>query len=351
MNCTRAYECCPYGVRRKEGNYTVALRIFVTQPMPDGVYRTLEQVGEVDGREHEAGLWSRQELAAAGLRHDYILCTVADTIDAHVLQSWTHQQPALKLVANMAVGYNNIDIEAATRLGVLVTNTPGVLTETTADLAFGLLLATARRMGEAERYLRGGNFKSWQPLLLCGVDVHHATLGIIGAGRIGREMAKRAHGFDMRVLYWNRHRISREEEVAYHLSYTPLEQLLRQADFVSLHVPYNSSTHHLLGQQQFALMKPSAIVINSARGPVIDEKALVDALKQGKILGAGLDVFEREPEVEAALLAMENVVLLPHIGSASIATRTQMALRACENIVAHAQSRPVPNVVNPNALF
>jgi glyoxylate reductase len=328
----------------------VATRILVTQPMPEEAYTMLERVGRVDGREREAGLWSQQELLAAGMGHDYILSTVADTIDRQLLESWTQQQTRVKLVANMAVGYNNIDVEAATKLGVLVTNTPGVLTETTADLAFALLLATARRMGEAERYLRAGNFKSWQPLLLCGVDVHHATLGIIGTGRIGREMVKRANGFDMHVLYWNRHRLSPEEEAHYHLTYTSLQELLQQSDFVSLHVPYNASTHHLLGQHELASMKPTAIVINSARGPVIDERALVHALQQGTILGAGLDVFEGEPEVEPELLTMENVVLLPHIGSASIATRTKMALRACENIVAHAQVRAVPNLVNPDVL-
>ncbi len=249
----------------------------------------------------------------------------------------------------MAVGYNNIDVAAATRLGVLVTNTPGVLSDTTADLAFGLLIATARRMGEAERYLRAGKFSGWRPDLLVGADVHHATLGLVGAGRIGQIMAKRASGFDMRVLYHNRHRLGAGEEARYGLHYVSLQELLQQSDFISIHVPYSKETHHLIGAAELEQMKRTATLINTARGPIVDEKALVHALQEGVIAGAGLDVFEQEPLVEPDLLTMENVVLLPHIGSASIKTRTQMALIASENIVAHATGKQPPNVINPDA--
>jgi glyoxylate reductase len=273
-----------------------------------------------------------------------------DVVDEVVLRASLEQQPRLKLVANMAVGFNNIDVAAATRLGIIVTNTPGVLSDTTADLAFGLLLATARRMGEAERFLRAGKFTGWRPQLLCGVDVHHATLGIIGAGRIGKAMARRASGFEMRVLYFNRRRLPPEEEQAYGLTYVPLHDLLQQADFVSLHLPYTAEAHHLIGAQELQAMKPGAILINTARGPLVDEKALAHALMTGVIAGAGLDVFEHEPAVEPALLELENVVLLPHIGSASYQTRTQMASLACENIVAHATGQRPPHIVNPEVL-
>jgi glyoxylate reductase len=250
----------------------------------------------------------------------------------------------------MAVGYNNIDVKAATRLGIAVTNTPGVLSETTADLAFGLLLATARRIPEAERYLRAGKFTNWGPLLLCGVDVHHATLGIIGAGRIGKMMAKRASGFDMRVMYYNRHRLLPEEEAQYNMTYTSLEDLLQQADFVSIHTPYTPETHHLIGTRELRMMKPTAMLINTARGPIVDEQALASALSEGTIAGAGLDVFEHEPAVTPELLRMEQVVLLPHIGSASLKTRTLMATMASENIVAHARGLRPPYIVNPEVL-
>lgn len=316
--------------------------ILVTQKIPGAAYPLLEAVGTVDANREEGRIWSPLELLQRAPGHDYLLCLVTDTVNAQVLEACA---PQLKLVANMAVGYNNIDVAAANRLGIVVTNTPGVLTDTTADLAFGLLIATARRMGEAERFLRAGKFTGWSPLLLCGTDIHGATLGIIGAGRIGRAMAKRASGFDMKLLYYNRHRLSPEQEQQYALTYVPLDELLRQSDFVSLHAPYTQETHHLLGERELSLMKPSAMLINTARGPLVDEKALVHALQHGTIAAAGLDVFEHEPAVEGELLTMENVVLLPHIASASLKTRTRMATMASENIVAHIQGQQPPNVV------
>ena len=325
-------------------------KILVTQKVPQPAYPPLEEVGDVEANMQEGLVWSYDELLQRAPGHDYIYCLLTDTIDAHLLEACATSTPYLKLVANMAVGYNNIDVNAATRLGIAVTNTPGVLSETTADLAFGLLLATARRIPEADRYLRAGKFTHWEPLLLCGADVHHATVGIIGAGRIGKIMAKRASGFDMKVLYSNRHRLSPAEEAEYHMTYVPLDDLLRWADFVSIHTPYTPETHHLIGTRELQMMKPSSMLINTARGPIIDEQALVAALQMGTIAGAGLDVFEYEPVVTPELLGMEQVVLLPHIGSASLKTRTLMATMASENIVAHAHGLRPLYIVNPEVL-
>jgi glyoxylate reductase len=254
------------------------------------------------------------------------------------------------MVANMAVGFNNIDVEAATRLGIAVSNTPGVLSDTTADLAFALLMATARRIPEAERYLRAGKFKGWGPLLFCGEDVHGSVIGLIGAGRIGKIVARRASGFDIKVIYYDVYRMSPEEEAEYHLTYMLMDDVLEQADFISIHTPYMSTTHHLISERELSIMKPSAILINTARGPIVDEKALVKALQNNTIAGVGLDVYENEPAVEPELLTMENVVLLPHIASASLKTRTLMATMASDNIVAHFLGQRPPNIVNPEAL-
>lgn len=322
-------------------------RILVTQKVPEAAYSLLKEVGNVEANQEEGLIWSAEELLRRGPGHDYIYCLLTDIVDAHFLEACA---PRLKLIANMAVGYNNIDLEAATRLGIAVTNTPGVLSETTADLAFGLLLATARHISASERYLRAGLYRGWGPLLFCGAEVHHATLGLIGAGRIGKYMARRANGFDMNILYYNRHRLPAEEEAAYHLSYVPLDELLQQSDFVSLHAPYTPETHHLIGEREMGLMRSGAILINTARGPLIDEKALVRALQARQIAGAGLDVFENEPAVEPELLSMEQVVLLPHIGSASLKTRTLMATMASQNIFAHIRGQRPPNILNPEVL-
>ncbi|MBO0795300.1 MAG: D-glycerate dehydrogenase, partial [Ktedonobacteraceae bacterium] len=320
-------------------------RILVTQKVPGAAYILLEAAGTVEANQEEGLIWPADELLRRGPGHDYIYCLLTDTIDAPFLEACAGATPRLKLIANMAVGYNNIDLAAATRLGIAVTNTPGVLSETTADLAFGLLLATARRIPEAERYLRAGKFSGWGPLLLCGAEVHHATLGLIGIGRIGQCMARRASGFDMHLLYYNRHRLSTEEEARYNLTYVSLDELLQQSDFVSVHVPYTTDTHHLIGERELSLMRSGAILINTARGPIVDEKALVQALQSGQIAGAGLDVFENEPAVEPELLTMEQVVLVPHIGSASLQTRTLMATMASQNIVAHARGQLPPNIL------
>jgi glyoxylate reductase len=325
-------------------------KILVTQKVPDPAYLLLEAIGDVDANMQEGAIWSYEELLRRGPGHDYIYSLLTDQIDARFLETCAASSPRLKMVANMAVGFNNIDVEAATRLGIAVSNTPGVLSDTTADLAFGLLMATARRIPEAERFLRAGKYTGWGPLLFCGVDVHHSTLGLIGAGRIGKIMARRASGFEMKVVYYDVYRMSAEDEAKNHMTYMPMEEVLQTADFVSVHTPYMPSTHHLIGEHELKQMKASAILINTARGPIVDEKALVKALQAGTIAGAGLDVLENEPAVEPELLSMENVVLLPHIASASLKTRTLMATMASDNIVAHCQGKRPPNIVNPEVL-
>jgi glyoxylate reductase len=325
-------------------------KILVTQRVPDPAYPLLEEIGDVEANMEEGVIWLYEELLRRGPGHDYIYSLLTDNIDARFLEACAAATPRLRMVANMAVGFNNIDVDAATRLGIAVSNTPGVLSDTTADLAFALLMTTARRIPEAERFLRAGKYTGWGPLLFCGVDVHGATLGLVGAGRIGKLLAKRSTGFDMKVIYYDVYRMSQEEEQQYHVTYMPFEDVLQQADFVSIHTPYMPSTHHLISERELNLMKPGSILINTARGPIVDEKALVKALQAGTIAGAGLDVFENEPAVEPELLKMENVVLLPHIASASLHTRTLMATMASDNIVAlHHGQRP-PNILNPEVL-
>jgi glyoxylate reductase len=325
-------------------------KILVTQKVPDPAYPLLAEIGEVDANMQEGSIWPYEELLRRGPNHDYIYSLLTDNIDTNFLEACAAGTSRLKMVANMAVGYNNIDVDTATRLGIAVSNTPGVLSDTTADLAFALLMATARRIPEAERYLRAGKYKGWGPLLFCGVDVHHSTLGLMGAGRIGKIVAKRASGFEMRVLYYDVYRMSPEDEATYHMTYMPMEDVLKEADFISIHTPYMPSTHHLIGERELGLMKSSAILINTARGPIVDEKALVKALQSRTIAGAGLDVFENEPAVEPELLTMENVVIVPHIASASLKTRTLMATMASDNIVAHFHGQRPPNIVNPEVL-
>lgn len=324
--------------------------ILVTQKVPAPAYPLLEAFGRLEANQEEGVIWSYAELSRRAPGHEYIYCLLTDTFDEPLLTACAEGNPRTKMIANMAVGFNNIDVEAATRLGIAVSNTPGVLTDTTADLAFALLLATARLIPDAERFLRAGRFTGWGPLLFCGAEVHHATLGLIGAGRIGKAVAKRASGFDMQVFYSNRHRLTSEEEALYHLTYLPLDELLATADFVSIHTPYLPATHHLLGEREFQLMKPTAMLINTARGPIVDEQALVHALQQGVIAGAGLDVFEHEPQVEPALLTLNNVVLLPHIASASLKTRTLMATMASDNLAAHSRGQRPPDILNPEVL-
>jgi glyoxylate reductase len=249
--------------------------------------------------------------------------------------------PKIRMIATMGTGYDNIDVKAAKDRSIPVTFAPGILDETTADGVLALLLAAARRLGEAERFLRAGKYRGWTPFMFTGRDVHHATLGIVGMGRIGRAVARRAKGFAMTVLY---HDARRNEDAERELGATfvpELDDLLSRSDFVSLHVPLLPETRHLIDAGRLRKMKRTAILINTSRGPVVDEKALADALRDGVIAGAGLDVYEREPAVEPSLLEIENAVLLPHIASASEATRTRMAVRAAENILAFLDGKPL----------
>lgn len=278
-----------------------------------------------------------QVAAAEGL-----FCLLTERVDGELLD----HAPRLRIVANMAVGYDNVNVPTCTARRVMVTNTPGVLTDTTADLAFALILATARRLVEAARFLAEGQWKTWGPMLLTGQDVYGSTLGLVGFGRIGQAVARRARGFDMRVLYHDpqRHRAAEE---ALGATWLPLDDLLRQADVVSIHAPLSPETHHLIGERELRLMKRTAVLVNTARGPLVDERALYRALREGWIWAAGLDVFEREPiGPDHPLLSLPNVVALPHIGSASIATRTRMATLAAQNLITALRGEVPPNLVN-----
>jgi len=317
-------------------------KVLVTSRIPDEGMRLLEEHCDVKVFDYE-GVFPRDMLLREVKGVDAIVCLLADKIDGEVMDA---AGPKLKVVANYAVGFDNIDVDAATKRGVMVTNTPGVLTDTTADLAWALILATARRVVEGDKFLRQGKFKGWKPMLLLGTDVHHATLGIIGFGNIGRAVARRAIGFDMKVIYYSAHRAPRELERQLNAEYRLLDDLLKEADFISIHVPLTRETRHLIGERELKMMKHEAYLINTARGPIVDEKALAKALKEGWIRGAGLDVFEREPEVEPDLLELDNVILLPHLGSASYATRAKMATMAAENVLKALKGEVPPNLVN-----
>lgn len=274
-----------------------------------------------------------------------LICLITETIDAEVLSA-----PALKVVANVAVGYNNIDVAAATARGIVVTNTPDVLTETTADFAWALLMATARRVVEGDQYVRAGKFTQWEWELLWGTDVHGKTLGILGFGRIGKAMARRARGFGMRVLYHDTVRADAAAERELGATYVDKATLLKESDFVTLHALLSPETRHLIGAAELRQMKRTAYLINASRGPCVNEADLAQALKEGRIAGAGLDVYEEEPKVQPGLLSLPNVVLAPHIASASRETRVGMATLAVENCLAVLEGKTPPTPVNPEVL-
>jgi len=278
---------------------------------------------------------------------DGLLTLLTDRVDAALIGAASK----LKVISNLAVGYDNIDLVEATRRGIVVGNTPEVLTETTADFAFALLMSAARRVVEADTFTRKGQWKAWGPMVMLGQDVHHATLGIIGLGRIGTEVAKRAKGFGMKVLYYDQQRRNKEERQLGVEYASELSTLLSRSDFISLHIPLNPQTYHLIGAPEFALMKPTAILVNTSRGPVVDQKALYDVLKSHQIFAAAIDVTEVEPiPPEDPLLTLDNLILTPHIASASFITRTSMATMAAANLIAGLHGQIPPNCVNPETL-
>ncbi|HLF23991.1 MAG TPA: D-glycerate dehydrogenase [Burkholderiales bacterium] len=317
-------------------------KIAVTREVFDDTLTYLAGYFEVVSNQSDRP-YAPEQLARELADKDGALTTIADRIDSALLD----RCPQLKAVCNIAVGYNNIDIAACDARGVVVTNTPGVLDDATADFTWTLILATARRLTEAEAWLRAGEWKGWALKQFLGASVYGATLGILGMGRIGQAVARRARGFDMTVLYHNRHRLDASIERDANATYVGFEDLLARADILTLNVPYSAATHHLIGAAQLARMKPAAILINVARGGVVDDQALVAALRERRIAAAGLDVYENEPNFLPALLALKNVVLAPHIASSTEATRRKMAMTAAQNLVAALTGGKPPNLVNP----
>jgi glyoxylate reductase len=322
-------------------------RVFVCRPIAK---EALEKIA----KDTEMELWQEELPPPASVimekarTADGLLSLLTDKIDANVINA----APRLRVISNLAVGYDNIDIKEATKHHIPVGITSGVLTDTTADFAFSLLMAAARRVAEADRYSRQGRWKTWGPMVLLGQDIHHGTLGIVGLGRIGKEMARRASGFNMKVLYHDSFRCPLEEEKRLNLEYIDkLPTLISRSDFISIHVPLTPDTRHLIGEKEFALMKPTAILINTSRGPVVDQQALYQALKNHRIFGAGIDVTEIEPiPADDPLLTLDNIIIAPHIASASVPTRTKMALIAADNLLAGLRGEMPPNCANPEAL-
>jgi glyoxylate reductase len=319
--------------------------ILISRLLPEEALARARSRAQVDLHEADEPLGRDELISRLKGRHG-LICLITDAIDAPLLAAC----PDLKVVSNVAVGFNNIDVAAATARGVVVTNTPDVLTETTADFAWTLLMATARRVVEADRYVRDGKFTQWEFMLLLGGDVHGKTLGIIGFGRIGRAMARRALGFDMRVLYQDAVAADPATERELRATRADTATLLRESDFVTLHTPLLPETQHLINAQSLRTMKKTAYLVNASRGPVVDEVALAQALKEGWIAGAGIDVFEKEPEVHPALMSLSNVVLAPHIASASSDTRLKMANLAVDNCLAVLEGKTPPTPVNPEVL-
>lgn len=317
-------------------------RVYVTRLIPDEGLQAILAACDAEVWEGELPP-PRAVLLEKVKGKEGLLSLLTDKIDAELMDA----AGGLRVISNYAVGFDNIDVKAATARGIPVGNTPGVLTETTADLAFALLMAVARRVVEGVDYVRAGRWKTWGPRLLLGQDIHGATLGLIGFGRIGQAMARRARGFNMRILYHDRARLA-EAETALGATFVDLDTLLRESDFVSLHTDLNPTTYHLIDAAALAKMKPTAILINSARGPIVDPVALADALRRGVIAGAGLDVTEPEPiPLDDPLLKLPNCVIVPHIASASVATRGLMARMAADNLLAGLRGERLPNCVNP----
>ena len=318
-------------------------KILITRQVFPEVVAQLSQQFDIDHNESD-DIFTTDALRARARGCARVLACLTEKFDAAFFDAC----PTVKVVSNIAVGYNNIDVTEASKRGIKITNTPGVLDDTTADLTFALLIATARRITETERRLRNGEWKKGFALQQwLGTDIHHASLGIIGMGRIGQTIARRASGFEMKVSYHNRTRLDAATESRLNVQHRSKEDILRDSDFVVVMVPYSPATHHLIKAEHLALMKPTAIFINTARGGVVDDVALIAALKENRIAGAGVDVFEGEPALNPDFLKLDNVVLTPHIGSATRATRMRMAALAAENITAALAGKTPPNLVNP----
>jgi lactate dehydrogenase-like 2-hydroxyacid dehydrogenase len=316
--------------------------VLVTKRIYPEAIEYLKQHAEVEYVESDDGL-PAAELLERIRGKQAVVSQLTDKFSAPVIE----KLDGLRIIANVAVGFDNIDVPAATRRNILVTNTPDVLTDTTADFAFTLLMAAARRVVEGHHFVHSGQWTKWRIDLLVGQDVHHRTLGIFGMGRIGQAVARRGRGFSMRILYHDAVRAPEAVERELGAEFVSAEKLLSEADFVSLHVPLTAGTRHMMGAAQFRMMKPTAILVNTSRGPVVDEAALAEALEKRQIAGAGIDVFENEPQVHPRLLKLENVVLAPHIASASVDTRRKMSMMAVENAVAALEGRRPPNLLNP----
>ncbi|MBI2154521.1 MAG: D-glycerate dehydrogenase [Candidatus Rokubacteria bacterium] len=319
--------------------------ILITRPLPQEAMSLAQARATVDLYAGPYPL-TKADLIARLRDKGGLVCLITETIDAQVLGA----APGLKVVANVAVGFNNIDVAAAAARGIVVTNTPDVLTETTADFAWALLMATARRVAEGDQYVRAGKFTRWEWELLWGSDVHGKTLGILGFGRIGKAMARRARGFGMRVLYHDTVRADAAAERELGATFVDRATLLKEADFVTVHTPLSPETRHLIGAKELRQMKRTAYLINASRGPCVNEAELVQAVKEGWIAGAGLDVYEEEPKVHPGLFSLPNVVLAPHIASASHETRLKMATLAVENCLAVLEGKTPPTPVNPEVL-
>ncbi len=319
--------------------------ILVTGNLPASVLDTLKSEFQVECHAEDRPM-SRSKLLHSIRDKAGLLSMITDDIDEELLD----HAPKLIMVANMAVGYNNVDLAAATRRGILISNTPGVLTEATADLAFSLILGAARRIAEGDRMVREGRFSFWAPFHFLGRDVSGKTLGIVGMGRIGKAVARRARGFQMPILYFNRNPLEKAEEEELNARYVPLSTLLGESDFVSLHIPLSPGTRHFISEKEFVQMKLTAFLINTSRGPVVDEKALLSALKNGVIAGAGIDVYENEPSITPGLEKLDQVLLLPHVGSATLETRTKMAAMAAHNLLSGLRGEAPPNLINPEVL-
>ena len=324
--------------------FPMRLRVFITQPIAQSAIERLRSVAEVEWNSDALHIMTHDELCAAVRENDILFCLLPDRVDADVIAA----NPKLRAIASMKITPSDIDVAAAAARGIPVTVIPPLVTEATADLHFGLLLAVARRIVEGDRLLRAGVFPGAQSTHLEGAFVWGKTIGLVGGGgRIGRAVARRARGFSMRILYWGPRRIHESEERELGLEYVALDRLLAESDFVSIHAPLKTETHHLIGARELALMKPTAFLVNTARGPIVDEEALARALADRRIAGAGLDVYEHEPRVDTALLTMPNVVLTPHLGSAVAELREAMAHVVVDNIVAVLEGRVPPNCCNP----